>query len=525
MNDVMAVTAPSKSAGAEFTPLVEENGVVRTAESPVVLHDDVPHTTFRSMMTDVGNMLKAFIGLNFMYVAYAFAQAGLVRGIVGLVFIALVTEHCCLLLVDVKDAMPPQVLARTGGKPPTYGDIARFVGGRPCEMVINAALILTQFGYCVGYLIFISGTVHDLLQSKQPTWLFVIMPVPVLISLAMLRSIRSLGPFSLFANAALLTGFIAVVVFIAKHFEWQPSTPGWGTFPLFFGQMTAALEGIGLVIPVETSMKNRANFPLVLRISLFILITILMTVGILGFVTFGSETRSILLLNFGQSPVVNIVKTILIFGILFTYPLQIVPVFQLVEVWLMKKTEKAKARRNLRSYSSGDVRTADAEIELGIITDDNSEYLNGQVTFPSPIRGSTCLSGTHEERQRLNAQSDALDAPESETVPIERRERFVRDPMKIAFRLAIVLATAITAMVAGTSFGLFQSLVGSMGAACLAYSAPAFFHLKVFGSQMNPAEKAKDWFIFVFGVSGAVIGTTATLYEIIKARSGHTHAL
>jgi len=55
----------------------------------------------KHLVGDIGNMLKAFIGLNFLYVSYAFAHAGLIRGTIGLILIALITEHCCLLLVQV----------------------------------------------------------------------------------------------------------------------------------------------------------------------------------------------------------------------------------------------------------------------------------------------------------------------------------------------------------------------------------------------------------------------------------------
>lgn len=63
------------------------------------------------------------------------------------------------------------------------------------------------------------------------------------------------------------------------------------------------MEGIGLVIPVESSMKEPRNFPLVMGMALFCLAFVLMTVGVLGFVTFGAETESIILLNMVRLPV------------------------------------------------------------------------------------------------------------------------------------------------------------------------------------------------------------------------------
>lgn len=451
-------------------------------------------TSFRSTLTDIANMLKAFIGLNFMYVAYAFAQAGLVRGVIGLVFIAILTEHCCLLLVDVKSRMP---LRSDRKKSPTYGDIARFAGGRPAEIAVNLALILTQFGYCVGYLIFIAQTSHDFFQAPQGTgsWIFVLFPVPLLCAIALLRSIRSLGPFSLLANAALLTGFVAVVTYIGIHFKWQHSFPSWRTYPLFFGQMTAALEGIGLVIPVETSMRDPSKFPFVLRIALFILTAVLMTVGTLGYMTFGDQTKSILLLNFGQTPVVNVVKGILILGILFTYPLQIFPVFQLGEAWVSKRQERrAQQISGSGEGIEGARNDGDEAPEMFALESENESEEDFEMDEAEKLTGST----TQVE------------------CTVEKKQRFVQEPWKVAFRLIVVLATSIIAMLAGANFGLFQSLVGSLGASSLAYSAPALFHVKVFGNTLTRRERIKDWSIFCFGVIGAVVGTFATLNEFVN---------
>ena len=47
-------------------------------------------------------MLKAFIGLNFMYISYAFWKAGMLAGVVGLLVIPYLSGHCCLFLIKVK---------------------------------------------------------------------------------------------------------------------------------------------------------------------------------------------------------------------------------------------------------------------------------------------------------------------------------------------------------------------------------------------------------------------------------------
>lgn len=60
---------------------------------------------------------------------------------------------------QVKNTIPVSI--RDAHKHLTYGDIARYTAGPHVEVVINTALVLTQFGYCTGYLIFLSHTVRN----------------------------------------------------------------------------------------------------------------------------------------------------------------------------------------------------------------------------------------------------------------------------------------------------------------------------------------------------------------------------
>lgn len=86
------------------TGSTQENGYAATT-IPVEDEDatPIPKMTLKDWVTDFSNLLKAFIGLNFMYISFAFLQAGLIRGIAGLLFITYITYMACLMLVDVSE--------------------------------------------------------------------------------------------------------------------------------------------------------------------------------------------------------------------------------------------------------------------------------------------------------------------------------------------------------------------------------------------------------------------------------------
>lgn len=61
------------------------------------------------------------------------------------------------------------------------------------------------------------------------------------------------------------------------------------------------LRGIGLIIPIQESMKKPQKFPAVLG-GVMILITIIFTsMGALSYMAFGSSTKTVVLLNLPQN--------------------------------------------------------------------------------------------------------------------------------------------------------------------------------------------------------------------------------
>lgn len=112
-------------------------------------------------------------------------------GAAGLVLIALLTDHCCNLIVKCKYAAIDKVMTlyrsevqRDEGsvdedemkvvhnrllKNLTYGDIGKLSFGNPGLVLVNLCLLFTQFGFCVSYFIFIGNTFYTLFPSHNVT--------------------------------------------------------------------------------------------------------------------------------------------------------------------------------------------------------------------------------------------------------------------------------------------------------------------------------------------------------------------
>ena len=109
-------------------------------------------------------------------------------GVAGLLVIAVLTGHCCRLIIKCKhividDLCHKYELSKEADNDADlsdiamfrirllrrldYTDIGRLICGRWGGFVVNFCLLVTQVGFCVGYFIFIGNTVHALFPK---TW-------------------------------------------------------------------------------------------------------------------------------------------------------------------------------------------------------------------------------------------------------------------------------------------------------------------------------------------------------------------
>lgn len=70
--------------------------------------------------------------------------------------------------------------------------------------------------------------------------------------------------------------------------------------PMFFSTVIFAMEGIGVVMPVENSMKKPQHFlgcPGVLNIAMGTVVILYALVGFFGYMSYGDETKATVTLN------------------------------------------------------------------------------------------------------------------------------------------------------------------------------------------------------------------------------------
>ncbi|KUF93660.1 Homoserine O-acetyltransferase [Phytophthora nicotianae] len=215
-----------------------------------------------------------------------------------------------------------------------YGEIGYFAMGHIGSVIVNTALVISQTGFCIAYLIFIASNAHKFLDvSKQ---LVVSVCVPPLVGFSLLRHMRELAYVALLADFMCILGLLVVLnidlSYMDLDHDYIEPMGVVSAIPFFFGVASYCFEGVGMVLPLENSMRNKHNFMPILVCTVVIITSLYATFGICGYLAFGNDTNAVITLNFeGSGGLVTLVKIFLCLGLFFTYPVMLFPVFEVLQ--------------------------------------------------------------------------------------------------------------------------------------------------------------------------------------------------
>jgi proton-coupled amino acid transporter len=200
-------------------------------------------------------------------------------------------------------------------------------------------------------LIFISTNAQKLFGISKE--LMVLLCVPPLIGFSFLKHMKELAYVALAADCMNFAGLCVVYV---SDFSYMAIDQDilkynvWSTIPFFFGVASYCYEGVGMVLPLENSMRHKHNFGPLFVSTVVIITCIYATFGICGYLAFGNATQDVITMNFDAgSTVATTVQLCLCVGLFFTYPLMLFPVFEVVHSANSSTTSNKQKSRLVRA--------------------------------------------------------------------------------------------------------------------------------------------------------------------------------
>lgn len=260
------------------------------------------------------HLLKGSLGSGILSMPRAFMNAGLGFGLVATFLVGAICTYCVHILVKCAHILCQRRKIPMMG----FADVAEqaFLDGplklqqysRFIRFMVNCFLVIDLVGCCCIYLIFVATNVKQVADFyiSDMNWdvrIWVAIVTIPLIFMCLVRNLKYLTPFSVIANLLMGIGIIITFVYIFTDEPVPGNRPNiveavhW---PLFFGTVIFALEGIGVVMSLENDMKNPTHFigcPSVLNLGMGVVVSLYTLVGYFGFLTYGSETKGSITLN------------------------------------------------------------------------------------------------------------------------------------------------------------------------------------------------------------------------------------
>ncbi|KAH7574792.1 hypothetical protein JRO89_XS02G0005400 [Xanthoceras sorbifolium] len=285
------------------------------------------------------NVFIAIVGAGVLGLPYAFKRTGWLMGLLMIFSVALLTYHCMLLLVHTRRKLDS--FENNGfSKVNSFGDLGFRVCGSVGRFVVDLMIILSQAGFCVGYLIFIANTLVNLFDEStilgmSAKGFFIWGCFPFQLGLNSIATLTHLAPLSIFADVVDLGAMgVVMVEDVLVFMKQMPEVRTFGGMSVFFygmGVAVYAFEGIGMVLPLEAEAKDKDKFGNTLGWCMVFIALMYGGFGAFGYFAFGEDTKDIITANLGAGVVSALVQLGLCINLFFTFPLMMNPVYEIVE--------------------------------------------------------------------------------------------------------------------------------------------------------------------------------------------------
>lgn len=286
-------------------------------------------------------LLKSFVGTGILFLPRAFLNGGMLFSSMVLLGVSILSYYAFILLVNTR--------LKIDG---SFGDIGGILYGKHMRRIILGSIVLSQLGFVSAYIVFVSQNLQAFVLAVSNCKSFidikwmVLLQLVIFMPLSLIRDISKLGFTALIADVFILLGLLYIYFYdvstlvkqggISDVASFNPST-----WSLFIGTAIFTYEGIGLIIPIQESMKQPKRFAGVLAGVMIIITFIFLSAGALSYAAYGSKTKTVILLNLPQDDkFVNVVQFLYSLAILLSTPLQLFPAIRIMENELFTRSGK-----------------------------------------------------------------------------------------------------------------------------------------------------------------------------------------
>ncbi|EGW31437.1 uncharacterized protein SPAPADRAFT_140616 [Spathaspora passalidarum NRRL Y-27907] len=408
-------------------------------------------------------VFKSLVGSGVLFLPRAFYNGGLLFSIITLSLFGLITFFCYMILIDSKNHL----------KLTSFGELGYKTYGKPLKFCILISIIMSQVGFVATYILFTAENLISFIKQyivDTPPWIshanIVIAQCIIMIPLVLIRNLTKLSFVSVVSSIFIIVGLIIIFWYSGLNLYINGIGPNITNFnstswTMLIGVAVTSFEGIGLILPIESSMKQPEKFPMVLSTSMAVITVVFVAIGTVGYLSFGEKIKSIIILNLPQNSIA--VQSILILysiAVFLTAPLQLFPAIKIGESLIFRHKGKVVSH-----HSSSTTRRTEEEEEEGKLYHHSGKY-NPQVKW-----------------------------------------------LKNLFRSIAVATICTLAYLNSNNIDKFVSFNGCFACIPLVYIYPPLIHLKTIKARLAVNKTLFNWSVIVFDYLLITVGIILVVYS------------
>ncbi|CAG4987900.1 unnamed protein product [Parnassius apollo] len=316
-------------------------------------HREVKHPN--SILGSIAHLIKGCLGSGILAMPAAFKNSGLITGVIGTLIAGFICTHTVHIFVRASQELcvlakkPSMGFAETCGAAFTHGPKALRSWGGTVKNIVDYSMTLTYISLLCVYVIFIGSSFKEVLDYYIPDYTlsiqtYCVLTLVPLVLICQIRNLKYLVPFSALANFMIIIVFVITMYYV--FMDLPPLTErdmvtDVAQWPLFLSTVIFAMEGVGVVMPVENEMAKPQKFlgcPGVLNTAMIVVITLYGIVGFFGYVQYGDEVKGSVTLNLPQDEILaQSAKIIMAVVIYFSFALQFYVPMEMITRLLRKR--------------------------------------------------------------------------------------------------------------------------------------------------------------------------------------------
>ena len=493
------------------------------------------------------NLLKAYLGTGLLTIPFAISCSGLYLGVIGVGLMTFLASHTMKMLVQMKrhiekivDSGDMSKFASTAGprREITYEDIGMFACGVWGKRLSVWAMLLTNVGTVIGYMIFAgSTTIHaaEVIEYPQPVNvtdsyvyptlnphthkglrvdLFLLAFIPILGLLSLLRTMKKLAFVSIFGTLCIVFAIAAVVfndeLYIHKNGVSKEIVDyNFSALPTFFGIAVFSFSIHGVVLSIVGPMERpQDTYPVMNACSILVGI-IYCGFGYFGYGAFGPDIKPSILDNILEDTrtdrIIKLVTYFLMIAcIVLSIPLFNFPVFRVIEESIWRSSDEKPVGGTMSTNSSSD----DLAYQLLHSHNDGTNVERGELTMLPNDDGGT------DGMNLMSPVSQALYKGYKSNIQ-QSNDFCHREVQRGLLRLSLIVVMSAIAIAFGNIFSDVIALVGAFSMSTLAFILPSFFFIRIMWPHVGWYERILALIVFFIGFLACIVGTFVAVNNII----------